>query len=128
MHERDLQRLNALTAAIGAPTVVHAAISDDGGAGVDAQRMTTPQIDALLRRVTAVTALLGTRSGDEWDDIDQLAAQLLMSDLAAVTSLTRALNGLSASRLTDALADLAAAGQDAERVLTSDKSELTTDR
>lgn len=121
MHEPDLRRLNALTAAIGAPTVVRAALSDDGGAGVDEQRITTPQIDALLRRVTVVTALLDDRSGEEWDDLDQLAAQLLMSDLAAMTSLTRALNGLSASRLTDALADLAAAGQEAERVLTSDK-------
>jgi hypothetical protein len=121
MHEPDLRRLNALTAAIGAPTVVHATISDDGEAGVDAQRMTTPHIDALLRRVTAVTALLDNRSGEEWDDIDRLAAQMLMSDLAAMTSLTRALNGLSAARLTDALADLAAAGQDAESVLTSDK-------
>ncbi len=82
--------------------------------------MTTPQIDALLRRVTALTALLGTRSAAEWDEIDQLAAQLLMSDLAAITSLTRALNDISASRLTDALADLVAAGLDADRILTTD--------
>jgi hypothetical protein len=120
MQEPDVRRLNALTAAIGAPTVVHAAIGGDAAAGEDAQRMTTPQIDALLRRVTALTALLGNRSGAQWDEIDQLAAQLLMSDLAAMTSLTRALNGLSASRLTDALADLVAAGQDAERILTTD--------
>jgi hypothetical protein len=120
MHEPDLQRLNGLIAAIGAPIVVRPAIGDDA-AGADAQRVTTPQIDALLRRVTALTALLGTRGAAEWDEIDQLAAQLLMSDLAAITSLTRALNGLSASRLTEALADLVAAGQDAERTLTSDK-------
>ena len=82
--------------------------------------MATPQIDALLRRVTALTALLRDRDGSEWDAIDQLAAQLLMSDLAAVTSLTRALNGLSSSRLADALANLVAAGQDAERVLQSE--------
>jgi hypothetical protein len=119
MHESDVRRLNALTAAIGPPTVIHAAIGD-AAAGGDAQRMTTPQIDALLRRVTALTALLDDRGGPEWDAIDQLAAQLLMSDLAAITSLTRALNGLSASRLTDALADLVAAGQDAERVLRSE--------
>ena len=120
MHESDLQRLNALMAAIGAPTVVRVAIDGDA-AGESAQRTATPQIDALLRRVTALTALLRDRDGTEWDAIDRLAAQLLMSDLAAVTSLTRALNGLSASRLTAALADLIAAGQDAERILTSDK-------
>lgn len=120
MLEPDLRRLNALTAAIGAPIVLHAAIGGDAAAGADAQRMTTPQIDALLRRVTALAALLGDHSGVEWDEIDQLAAQLLMSDLAAITSLTRALNGLSASRLTEALADLAAAGQDAERALQSE--------
>jgi hypothetical protein len=119
MHESDLQRLNALMAAIGAPTVVRAAIEGDA-AGESAQRTATPQIDALLRRVTAVTALLRDRNGAEWDAIDQLAAQLLMSDLAAVTSLTRALNSLSASRLTAALADLVAAGQEAERILQSD--------
>ena len=121
MHESDSQRLNALMAAIGPPTVVRVAIDGDA-AGESAQRTATPQIDALLRRVTALTALLRDREGTEWDAIDRLAAQLLMSDLAAVTSLTRALNGLSASRLTEALADLIAAGQDAERIL-----QLTTD-
>jgi hypothetical protein len=120
MHEPDLGRLNALTAAIGAPTVVHVPIGGDAAAGADAQRMTTPQVDALLQRVTALTALLGNRPGVEWDEIDQLAAQLLMSDLAAIASLTRALNGLSASRLTAAVADLIAAGQDADRMLTTD--------
>ena len=43
-----------------------------------------------------------------------------MSDLATITSLTRALNGLSSSRLADALANLAAAGTDAERILATD--------
>ena len=120
MHESDRQRLNTLTAAIGAPAVAHAAIEGDDAAGEAAQRTATPQIDALLRRVTALTALLRDRDGSEWDAIDQLAAQLLMSDLAAVTSLTRALNGLSSSRLADALANLVAAGQDAERILATD--------
>ena len=120
MHESDLERLNALMAAIGPPTVVRVAIDGDA-AGESAQRTATPQIDALLRRVTALTALLRDGEGTEWDAIDRVAAQLLMSDLAAVTSLTRALNGLSASRLTEALADLIAAGQDAERILTSNK-------
>jgi hypothetical protein len=117
MHEPDLHRLNALMEAIGDPAVAHA--STDGVAAADegAQLMATPQIDVLLRRVTTLTALLRDRAG--WDEIDQLAARLLMADLAAVTSLTRALNGLSASRLTEALGDLIAAGQDADRVLQS---------
>jgi hypothetical protein len=119
MHESDLQRLNALMAAIGPPAVARVAIDSDA-AGESAQRTATPQIDALLRRVTALTALLRDREGTAWDAIDRLAAQLLMSDLAAVTSLTRALNGVSASRLAEALADLTAAGQDAERILQSD--------
>lgn len=120
MHEPDLQRLNALIALIGAPTVVRTAIDGDAAAGEDAQRMATPQIDALLQRVTGLTALLRERNGTEWDGIDQLAARLLMSDLATITSLTRALNGLSSSRLADALANLAAAGTDAERILATD--------
>src|SRR5688500_4207889 len=120
MHDSELRRLNAMMAAIGPPAVVRLAIEGDDAAGETAQRAATPQIDALLRRVTVLTALLRDRDGTEWDAIDQLAAQLLMSDLAAITSLTRALNGLSASRLTQALADLVAAGQDAERILQSD--------
>ena len=120
MDERDLQRLNALIAAIGAPTVVRTAIVGDAAAGEHAQRMATPQIDALLHRVTGLTALLRERDGTEWDAIDQLAARLLMSDLATITSLTRALNGLSSARLADAVANLAAAGEDAERILATD--------
>jgi hypothetical protein len=120
MQEPELHRLNALMEAIGAPVVVRAPIDGEAAAGEDAQRMATPQIDALVRRVTALTAVLRDRNGTAWDEIDQLAARLLMSDLAAITALTRALNGLSASRLTQALADLVAAGQDAERVLRSD--------
>jgi hypothetical protein len=99
--------------------VVRARIDGDEASGEPAQRVTTPQIDALLRRVAALTSLLQDRNDAEWDEIDQLAARLLMSDLAAIASLTRALNGLSASRLAEALADLTAAGQDAERVLQS---------
>jgi hypothetical protein len=118
MHESELHRLNALTEAVGAPAVVHASTGDAAQAGEDAQRMVTPQIDVLLRRVTTLTALLRDRA--DWDEIDQLAVRLLMVDLAAVTSLTRALNGLAASRLTEALADLIASGQDADRVLQSD--------
>ena len=120
MHEPDRQRLNALIAAIGAPTVVRTTIDGDAASGGDAQRMATPQIDALLQRVTGLTALLRDRDGTGWDGIDQLTARLLMSDLATITSLTRALNGLSSSRLADALANLAAAGEDAERVLQSE--------
>ena len=47
----------------------------------------------------------------------QLAAQLLLADLSAVTSTSRALNDLAASRLASALADLQAAGVDVERAV-----------
>jgi hypothetical protein len=119
MHEPERNRLHALIEAIGAPAVVHARVDGDEAAGEAAQRVATPQIDALLRRVTALTALLEGGNDAQWDEIDQLAARLLMSDLAAITALTRALNGLSASRLAEALAALTSAGQDAERVLQS---------
>jgi hypothetical protein len=114
MHDTDSGRLGALIAAIGSPAVARPAPDGDG---TDAQRLATSQIDTLMRRVTALTAMLRERDDVEWDDIDQLTAVLLMSDLAAITSMTRALNGVCASRLAAALADLTAAGQDADRVL-----------
>ena len=48
-------------------------------------------------------------------DVDRLAAQLLLTDLAVIASTTRALNDLAAKRLTGAVADLVAARHDAER-------------
>jgi hypothetical protein len=117
MTDPDLQRLQALISAVGTPAIAHPAVSADGGPGADVQRVTTPQIDALVQRVAAVTAVLQRRGAGEWDEIDQLAAQILMADLAVVTSMTRTLNDLSASRLAQALADLAEAGRNADAAL-----------
>jgi hypothetical protein len=117
MTDPDLQRLQALISAIGAPTVAHPAVGADAGPGADTQRMTTPQIDALMQRIAALTVVLQGSRGGDWDEIDQLAARLLMSDLALITSLTRTLNDLSASRLAQALADLAEARRDADAAL-----------
>ena len=118
MSDADLrQRLDALTGAIGHSSVVRLPAGDDTAAA-DTQRAATTQVDELLRRVAAVTSVLGAGNAREWDEIDQLAARLLMADLAVITSTTRALNGLAAARLTQALADLTAARRDAERSAT----------
>lgn len=112
------QRLAVLMAAIGRPSVVR--LSFQGGEsqdGADAQRIATTQIDEILRRVAALTGVLGAGDRTDWDDVDRLAAQLLLADLAAVASTARALNALAASRLATALADLAAARGDAERAV-----------
>ena len=118
MNDGDAQqRLEALMAAIHHPSITQAPIHPgESSEGADAHRMATTQIDELLRRVAALTGLLG--SGDsEWDDVDRIAAQLLLADPAAVASTTRALNSLAASRLSAALADLVAARRDAERTV-----------
>ena len=117
MTDPDRQRLQALIPAVGIPAVAHPAVSADAGAGADIQRMTTPHIDALVQRVAALTLVLQRRGTGDWDEIDQLAAQILMSDLAVITSMTRTLNDLSAYRLAQALADLAEAGRDADAAL-----------
>ena len=120
MNDSDLPpRLDALISALAPAGAAPAATGDeaDRAAGADAQRMATAQIDDLLRRVSVLTAALGVNDGLEWDDVDQLAAQLLMADLSAISSATRALNALSDSRLSGALADLRAAGVDVERVV-----------
>ena len=119
MNDPDLQqRLNALIASLAPPAPARPAIAGDGdAAGADEQRMGTAQVDELLRRVSTLTAALGSNNGHEWDDVDQLAARLLIVDLAAVASTTRALNDLASSRLTSALTDLRAAGVDVERVV-----------
>jgi hypothetical protein len=112
------QRLEALMTAIHRPSAVPAPRrADDSVEGADAQRIATTQIDDLLRRVAALTGVLGNGAGSEWDDVDRLAAQLLLADLAAVASTTRALNALAASRLTTALDDLVEARRDAERTV-----------
>ncbi len=117
MNDGDAQqRLEALIAAIHHPSITQTSIhADESSEGADAQLMATHRIDELLRRVAALTGLLGSRA--EWDDVDRIAAQLLLADLAAVASTTRALNSLAASRLSAALAELVAARREAERTV-----------
>jgi hypothetical protein len=132
MNDSDLRtRLDALVAAL-APPALPAVASAKAGAlakagvdavpddlsGADAQRIATMQIDELMRRISTLTGILGGLDGRGWDEVDQLAAQLLIADLTAVTSTTRALNDLAASRLAGALADLQAAGVDVQRAVT----------
>ena len=119
MHNVDSQqRLAGLITALGRPSVAPTSIHRHASApGTDEQRVATTQIDELLRRVTALTGVVGEGNRTEWDDVDRLAAQLLLADLAAIASTARALNALAASRLTTALADLVAARRDAERTI-----------
>ena len=120
------RRLETLIAAL-APMPIARATSgadDDGpteaghaASGGDAQRIATIQIDELVRRISVLTGILGGADGTGWDDVDQLAAQLLISDLSTVTATTRALNELTASRLATALAELQSAGVDVQRAV-----------
>ena len=120
MTDSDLRRrLDALISALPPAPQQTAVFGDQTSrdAGADAQGIATAQIDDLLRRVSTLTSAL--RDGNErgWDEVDQLAAKLLLADLSAIAATTRALNHLSASRLATALADLRAAGVDVERTL-----------
>lgn len=111
------RRLHAVIASLGLPAVANS--PDAAGGSVeeaDTQRIATRQIDELLERVAAVTRVLSD-GHQEWDDVDRLAAQVLLTDLAAIACTTRALNGLAATRLKGARADLAAARRDAERAI-----------
>jgi hypothetical protein len=122
MNDSDLRtRLDGLIAAL-APSALPAVASAKAGivadpSGADAQRIATTQIDDLMRRISALTGILGSADGRGWDEVDQLAAQLLIADLSAVAATTRALNDLAASRLTSALMDLQAAGVDVQRAV-----------
>jgi hypothetical protein len=125
MNDSDLRtRLDTLIAAL-APSALPAGALAKAGidavsadlSGADGQRIATTQIDELMRRISALTGILGTADGRGWDEVDQLAAQLLIADLSAVTSTTRAVNDLAASRLASALADLQAAGVDVQRAV-----------
>ena len=119
MNDSDLrQRLDALIESLAPSPVAHPAIGEDpaDSAGAAIQRIATTQVDELLRRIAALTGILGA-DADGWSDIDRLAAQLLLADLSAVTSTARALNQLAASRLATALADLRAAGIDVQRTV-----------
>ena len=120
MNDSDLRtRLDALVAALAPTAMVRMAVDAVSGdpSGAGAQRIATTQVDELMRRISALTGILGGADGRGWDEVDQLAAQLLIADLGAVTSTTRALNDLAASRLAGALADLQAAGVDVQRAV-----------
>jgi hypothetical protein len=120
MNDPDVRkRLEALIAALAPPSIARSTVANTGAdsAGNDAQRIATIQIDELLRRISLLTGILGGTDGTGWDDVDQLAAQLLIADLNAVASTTRALNDLTASRLASALADLQSAGVEVQRAV-----------
>jgi hypothetical protein len=123
MNDPDLRkRLEGLIAALApSSTTARPAIGDvatlAAAPDADTQRIATTQIDELLRRVAALSGVLGAAAGRGWDDVDQVAAQLLIADLSAITSTTRALNGLAASRLAGALADLHEAAVDVQRAV-----------
>jgi hypothetical protein len=118
MTDPDLRRrLDALIAALASPATARLAPADAAAPlDADAQRVATMQVDELLRRVAALTGVLGA-DGRGWDEVDQLAAKLLLSDLGTIASTTRAINDLAASRLAGALADLRAAGADVQRAM-----------
>jgi len=102
MNDSDLRaRLDALVVALAPTALPHLSVDSlpADPSGADAQRIATTQIDELMRRISALTGILGTADGRGWDEVDQLAAQLLIADLSAVTSTTRAVNNLAASRL-----------------------------
>jgi len=119
MNDPDLRkRLDALMAALAPSRTPPPLVSDSATAPEGySQYIATTQIDELLRRVAVLSGALGAADGRGWDDVDQVAARLLIADLTAITSTTRVLNGLAASRLAGALADLQAAGVDVQRAV-----------
>jgi ribosomal protein S13 len=119
MNDADVrQRLDAVMRAIGVPSVARPSLAgDDARDGTGAQRIATIQIDELLRRVAALTDVIGAGGRRAWDDVDRIAAQLLLADLAVIASTARALNELAAARLTSAIEDLVAAQRDVEHTL-----------
>jgi hypothetical protein len=119
----DVQiRLEALAAALGAPAAVSAASSDASRENVaDLQRAVTANLDVLLQRVAGVTALL-RKEEDGWDAVDQVAAKLILSDLAVVAGIARALGQLAESQLAWASSELRDAGREAERIIKAAKA------
>ena len=120
MIDPDLRRqLDALMIGLVSPELTRGTNdSDSETADADAQRVSSAQIDGLLRHVSVLTSAFGTDDQRGWDQVDELAARLLISDLAAFASITRALNQLTASRLASALAELRSARADVERAVT----------
>lgn len=119
----DVQiRLEALAAALGAPAAVSAASSDASRENVaDLQRAVTANLDVLLQRVAGVTALLRKKE-DGWDAVDQVEAKLILSDLAVVAGIARALGQLAESQLAWASSELRDAGREAERIIKAAKA------
>ena len=121
MNDPELQRqLDALMIGLMPPELTRGADGSDGDepAAADAPSVSAARIDGLLRHLSQLTSALSADDRREWDQVDELAARLLISDLAAFASVTRALNQLAASRLASALADLRAAGADVQRTVT----------
>ena len=116
MNDADVrERLHEVITALGVPVVAsQTSAAGKSESGAETQRIATKQIDDLLRRVATLTGVLDAR-GHDWDHVDRLAAQLLLTDLTVIASTTRALNDLAAARLNAAVAELVAARHDAER-------------
>ena len=118
MDVEDRRRLDALAAALGAPAPGAPAVSSDALPDdvADLQRAVTAYLDVLLQRVAGVTALLRSHD-DRWDAVDQVAARLVLSDLAVVAGIARALDQFAGSRLAWASNELREAGREADRIL-----------
>lgn len=118
MDEDVRSRLGALAAAFGSPAPGVPAVSGEASPDevADLQRAVTACLDVLLQRVAGMTAWLH-RHEDRWDAVDHVAARLVLSDLAIVAGLARALDQLAASRLAWASNELREAGREAERIL-----------
>lgn len=117
--EELLRRLREVTAALGSPVtpvVSQATEGDTPVDGAEVQATSTAYADTLLARIASVTATLKGREGS-WDAVDQLTAQLLLSDLASIAGTWRSLGTMAGERLEKALAELQAAGREAERIL-----------
>jgi len=70
----------------------------DGVDGAEVQATSTAYADTLLARIASVTATLKGREGS-WDAVDQLTAQLLLSDLASIAGTWRSLGTMAGERL-----------------------------
>lgn len=112
-------RLDALATALGTPAPGAPAVSSDASPDdvADLQRAVSAHLDVLLQRVAGVTALLRRHDDNRWDAVDQVAARLVLSDLAVVAGIARALDQFAGSRLAWASNELREAGREADRIL-----------
>jgi hypothetical protein len=111
-------RLDALAAALRTPADASSGGSNETSPDevADMQRAVTASLDLLLQRVAAVTAVL-RRQDAGWDALDQVAAQVVMGDLAVIARIARSMGQLAESRLAWASKELTDAGREAERIL-----------